>query len=346
MAPNFDVTPQKEGSVPSYLYRQLFFTPQQVAGVSLEGKTAIVTGSNCGVGLECSRQLLDLGISRLILAVRSRERGQAAAADLSRERNPAGRSIEVWELDHLSYDSVRAFADRTRSLERIDLVILNAGSLPAKQTLNPQTGHDECVQVNYLSMCLLLVLLLDVIRTKPNSQPTRITITSSDGAAWTKFSEKRQKPLISALDKPEHWSALDRQFLAKLLGQFFVAKLATVVSPSMAVINLATPGMVHDSNMNRETKAQLASKIVEPIRRKLGYTSVMAARLILDAAVNHGPESHGQYLSEQKIKPMAPIVYTTEGEALRDQIWEETLAEFSFTDIRNIIDRFKGIDEA
>ncbi|KAK7994324.1 Short chain dehydrogenase [Apiospora marii] len=300
MAPNFDVTPQKEGSVPSYLYRQLFFTPQQVAGVSLEGKTAIVTGSNCGVGLECSRQLLDLGISRLILAVRSRERGQAAAADLSRERNPAGRSIEVWELDHLSYDSVRAFADRTRSLERIDLVILNAGSLPAKQTLNPQTGHDECVQVNYLSMCLLLVLLLDVIRTKPNI-PCQASV---------------------------------------------VAKLATVVSPSMAVINLATPGMVHDSNMNRETKAQLASKIVEPIRRKLGYTSVMAARLILDAAVNHGPESHGQYLSEQKIKPMAPIVYTTEGEALRDQIWEETLAEFSFTDIRNIIDRFKGIDEA
>ncbi|KAK7943384.1 uncharacterized protein PG986_012497 [Apiospora aurea] len=284
MAPEFDVNPQKEGSVPSYLYRQLFFTPQKVAGVSLEGKTAIVTGSNCGVGLECSRQLLDLGISRLILAVRSQERGQAAAADLSRAA--ASRS-----------------GNRTRSLERIDLVILNAGSLPAKQTLNPQTGHGECVQVNYLSMCLLLVLLLDVIRTKPNSQPTRITITSSDGAAWTKFGEKKQKPLLPALDKPAHWSALARQFLTKLLGQFFVAKLAAVVSPSMAVINLATPGMVHDSNMNRETKAQLASKLVEPIRRKLGYTSAMAARLIVDAAVNHGPESHGQYLSEQKIKP-------------------------------------------
>lgn len=74
-APKFDVTPQKEGSLPSYLHRQLFFTPQPVAGVSVEGKTAIVTGSNCGVGLECSRQLLDLGITTLVLAVRSQVRG-------------------------------------------------------------------------------------------------------------------------------------------------------------------------------------------------------------------------------------------------------------------------------
>lgn len=208
----------------------------------------------------------------------------------------------------MSYDSVRAFADRARGLERLDIVILNAGILPAAQTINPQTGHDEGVQVNYLSKCLLLVLLLDVIAKKitkpPESQPARITITSSDGAAWTKFRERNERPLLSSLDRPQGWDALDRQFLSKLLGQFFVARLAAVVPPSVAVVNMAKPGMVHDSNMSRDTKdSLLSSLVVEPIRRRMGYTSAVAARFITDAAVNHGPESHGRYLSEQRIKP-------------------------------------------
>ncbi|RYP01054.1 hypothetical protein DL763_000475 [Monosporascus cannonballus] len=337
MAHDFDISPQKEGSIPSYLYRQLFFTPREVTNVNLEGKTAIVTGSNCGVGLECCRQLLDLGISKLILAVRSQTRGQAAAAELSKGRNLTERSLEVWDLDHLSYDSVRAFADRAKTLERIDIVILNAGSLPMKQTINPHTGHDECVQVNYLSPALLLVMLLGVIKDKPKSQPTRITITSSDGASWTKFSERTNKPLLPSLNKPDNWSPLDRQFLSKLLGQFFVSKLASIVPSSMAVVNMATPGMVHDSNISRESRDSLMGKIAEPIRRRMGYTSAVAARLITDAAVNHGAETHGQYLSEQRLKPVAPIIYTAEGQALREQIWEETLAEFSFADMGGIV---------
>lgn len=34
---------------------------------------------------------------------------------------------------------------------------------------------------------------------------------------------------------------------------------------------------------------------------------------------------------------MAPIIYTTEGEALKEQIWEETLAEFSFAAMEGIV---------
>lgn len=291
MAQDFDVSPQKEGSIPSYLYRQLFFTPREVKDVNLEGKTAIVTGSNCGVGLECSRQLLDLGISKLILAVRSQTRGQAAAAELSKGRNLKERTLEVWDLDYLSYDSVRAFADRAKTLERIDIVILNAGNLPMKQTINPHTGHDECVQVNYLSPTFLLVLLLDIIKDKPKSQPTRLTITSSDGASWIKFSERANNPLLPSLDKPDNWNAAGRQLLSKLLGQFFVSKLASIVPSSIAVINMATPGMVHDSNISRESKKTLTGKLAEPIRRRMGYTSAVGARLIMDAAVNHGAET-------------------------------------------------------
>lgn len=274
--------------------------------MSLKGKTAIVTGSNCGIGLECCRQFIGLGISRLILAVRSQERGNVAAASLPKDRSledGGPLDIQVWELDYSSYDSIQAFSDRAKGLDRIDIVVLNAGSLPTKQTLNFRTGHDECVQVNYLSPALLTILLLEVIKSKRSDRPTRITLTSTDGAAWTSFQEQKNDPILPSLDKPDNWASADRHFLAKLLSQFFLSKLASFVPSSLAVINMSTPGMVHDSNMSRETRMTISGKILEIIRRRMGYTSSVGARHITDAAVNHGPETHGQYLSQQRLKP-------------------------------------------
>ncbi|CAJ2500297.1 Uu.00g031500.m01.CDS01 [Anthostomella pinea] len=102
----FDVTPEKQASFPRYMYHQLTTKPEVVSDVDLRGKTALVTGSNCGVELETSRQLLDLGISKLILAVRNEEKGRAAATDLSAGREGmAPGTIEVWKIDLSDYDS-------------------------------------------------------------------------------------------------------------------------------------------------------------------------------------------------------------------------------------------------
>ncbi|KAF3013867.1 hypothetical protein E8E15_004118 [Penicillium rubens] len=81
--------------------------PVTVQGVSLAGKTALVTGSNTGVGLETSRQLLELGLSKLIIAVRSEER------------------------------------ERTKSLSWLDIVVLNIGIVNATRVFNPKTDQEE-----------------------------------------------------------------------------------------------------------------------------------------------------------------------------------------------------------
>lgn len=303
MAANFDITPEQEGGVLSYLRRQLFFNPVEIKDVSLQGKTAIVTGANVGVGLESARQLLDLGVSKLILAVRNDFKGQTAATDLAKGRNLKDGTIEVWALDLLSYDSVRAFVTRTKTLDRIDIVILNAGILPAKQVIDEKTGHDEGIQVNYLSTVLLLVLLLQIVKDKPASQPTRFTLVNSDGAAWTSFKDQNADRILPALDKPDNWGTPDRNFVAKLLVQLFVTELVKHVPASLAIINIVTPGMIHDSEMSRETRDGWLGWTVEGIRRRVGTTSAVGARLVVDAVVNHGSESHGQYLSEQKLKP-------------------------------------------
>src|SRR5581483_646742 len=65
-------------------------------------KTVIVTGANSGIGLATARTLAAAG-ARVVFAVRSIERGEAAAAATP------GRA-EVRELDPSRLDSVRAFA--------------------------------------------------------------------------------------------------------------------------------------------------------------------------------------------------------------------------------------------
>ncbi|KAF3065788.1 Short-chain dehydrogenase TIC 32, chloroplastic [Daldinia childiae] len=339
MSATFDVSPEKEGSILNYFYRQLTQTPAQVRGVDLSGKTAIVTGSNIGIGRECGRQLLDLGLTKLILAVRNVSKGQATAAELSESRNLDQGTIEVWELDYASYDSIRSFVERAKGLEHLHIVILNAGIMTTEVKINPNTGHEETIQTNYLSTALLTVLLLPVIKSKglTAQQPGRITITSSDTAAWAKLDESNQEPLLPSFDKPGKVDMLNRTFVSKLLGQLFLVELAKHVPSSVAVINTATPMMVYDSGISRDTSRSLQGKIAEVFRRRIGYTSAVGARMIVDAAVKHGEETHGQYLGLQELKPMAPIVYTPKGEQLRNILWKETLQEFSFAGVKDIL---------
>ncbi|MFJ5265628.1 oxidoreductase [Streptomyces sp. NPDC088387] len=83
----------------------------------LSGRTAIVTGANSGIGFETAFALTRAG-AHVVLAVRDRARGEAAAA-----RMPG--STEVRHLDLADLASVHEFADTWSS--PIDLLVNNAG---------------------------------------------------------------------------------------------------------------------------------------------------------------------------------------------------------------------------
>lgn len=309
-ATQFEMTPEKQASFPRFLYRQITAAPQAVRDVDLHGKTAIVTGSNCGVGLETSRQLLDLGVSRLILAVRDEEKGRTAAKQLLADRtNVMPDTVDVWKLDLSAYNSVVSFAERAgNELSRLDIAVLNAGMLPAKRTINASTGHDEIIQVNYISTALLALLLLPVAKKvrKYQPHPTRITLTLSEVACWARFPVGKDVPILAALDAPGTLAddTNDRMFVSKLLGHYFVHALAKKVPSSITVVNAASPGVIHDSQFNRETDQLLSGKVAKAILRRVGNTSAVGARMMTDAVVRHGDnEVHGQFLSFQKIVP-------------------------------------------
>ncbi|QCX75344.1 2,3-dihydro-2,3-dihydroxybenzoate dehydrogenase [Streptomyces sp. YIM 121038] len=110
-------------------------------GISLEGRTAIVTGGYSGLGLAATRALARAGARVLVPARRPR----AATAALD-----GVPGTEVAALDLADLESVRAFADRVLDAGRaVDLLIAGAGVMACPETrVGP--GWEAHFAVNHL----------------------------------------------------------------------------------------------------------------------------------------------------------------------------------------------------
>ncbi|XP_053314000.1 retinol dehydrogenase 11-like [Spea bombifrons] len=154
------------------LQRKGSWTPRKCR-VDLTGKTAIVTGANTGIGKSVAMDLARRN-ARVILACRSRERGQKAVEEV---REATGnQKVSLGILDTSSLSSVRAFAQRTLLEEkRLDILINNAGAsgLPHSMTAD---GLENTFVTNHLGPFLLTNLLLDLMK---RSAPSRIVFVSS-----------------------------------------------------------------------------------------------------------------------------------------------------------------------
>ncbi|KAE8342847.1 hypothetical protein BDV24DRAFT_173547 [Aspergillus arachidicola] len=303
---------------------------------TLIDKVAIVTGANTGLGLESSRQLLSYNLSHLTIAVRSVTKGETAAATLRKEYPMA--TIEVWELDMSSYDSVRAFVRRTETqLARLDIVVLNAGLQNIQFGVVPSTGHEETVQVNYLSTVLLCILLLPVLKNKsPAGTPGRLSIVSSGTALFARFPHRKFSPLLPSYDDPRNFDLIEQYSASKLLGHMFMWKLADYVSADDVVVNLVDPGFTKGTQLQRDVSG-VVSLAMSLAKVATARTVRDGASTYLDATVVKGKESHGCFVMDWQIRPFATVLYTPEGKQIIEKLWDETMAELKFADVKGIL---------
>jgi NAD(P)-dependent dehydrogenase (short-subunit alcohol dehydrogenase family) len=112
--------------------------------MTLEGRSALVTGGNRGIGLEVCRQLGQLG-AYVMLAARDPRAGELAATGLRED----GLDVELVELNVADADSVRRLAAHG-DIEP-DVVINNAGIYPRGADARRQPGLVELAwQTNFL----------------------------------------------------------------------------------------------------------------------------------------------------------------------------------------------------
>ena len=136
------------------------------------GRTAIVTGANTGIGYETARALAHAGAD-VVLACRSREKGEAAAARIAAE-GPKGRAV-FQALDLADLESVRRLADDlARAHDRLDLLVNNAGVMVPPESQTKQ-GFELQLGVNHLGHFALTNALLDLLRATPGARVVSVS---------------------------------------------------------------------------------------------------------------------------------------------------------------------------
>ena len=140
----------------------------------MAGRVCLVTGANSGIGKETAVGLAELG-TKVVMVCRSRERGEAALADI-RKRSRSD-SVELLLADLASLDSVRALAKEfLEKHESLHVLVNNAGVAMVRRS-ETVDGFETTFQVDYLSHFLLTNLLLDQLK---RSAPSRIVNVSSE----------------------------------------------------------------------------------------------------------------------------------------------------------------------
>eukprot|EP00092_Neocalanus_flemingeri_P024904 GFUD01027008.1.p1 GENE.GFUD01027008.1~~GFUD01027008.1.p1 ORF type:complete len:518 (+),score=150.44 GFUD01027008.1:35-1588(+) len=155
---------------------------QNSSTARLDGKLAIVTGANTGLGRETALGLAARG-ARVILGCRDREKGEAACQYI-KERTGSSK-VDIGELDLSSFTSVRKFAQMIVDKEtKLDILVCNAGVRMVEKTIT-EDGQELVFQVNHLGHFLLTNLLMGLLKT---SDSARVLSVTSTAYSWVKKS--------------------------------------------------------------------------------------------------------------------------------------------------------------
>ena len=91
----------------------------------LDGKIAIITGSNTGIGYETALDFAQRG-ARVIMACRDSKKAEQAAKEIIKLTN--NKNVEYEYLDLSDLETVRSFAKKmNETLPRLDILVNNAG---------------------------------------------------------------------------------------------------------------------------------------------------------------------------------------------------------------------------
>jgi hypothetical protein len=148
---------------------------------TISTKTVLVTGANTGIGLKAARHYAQLGVARLILAVKLESKGQNFKRDIEASLAPHSKvHLDVWVLDLASFESVKEYGKRIyEELDSLDIAVLNT-AISNTQHAATVDGWDESLQVNHLSAILLGLLIL----LNSKNQPSKIRTGLLDWTLW------------------------------------------------------------------------------------------------------------------------------------------------------------------
>lgn len=253
----------------------------------LDGKLAIVTGANRGLGLEIVIGLAGAGAG-VIMACRDAQKADQAIAEV--QRRVPGVDVRAMTLNLADLKSVREFADAfCAKYPSLDLLVNNASAIlvPLQKTVD---GFEMHIGTNHLGPFVLTALLLDRLRATPGS---RVVNTASMAHRMTpgidfedlNFSRKPYKDM----------DAYGKSKLATLMFTFELDRKLRQANSSIKVV-AAHPGYT-------ATNPDYGNFIMRLMTRLMAQAPAMGALPALYAATS--PDvSGGDYIGPDGFKQL------------------------------------------
>lgn len=258
-----------------------------LAGLDLRGKTALVTGANVGLGFETARALASRR-ARVILACRSREKGEDAAQRI-RHRHP-GAELEIGVLDLASLDRVRRFVAELESPE-VHMLICNAGVYGGGYN-ETADGFERTVGVCHIGHFLLVRLLLDRLE---RAGGARIVMVSSEAHRRPRALDFAKLPLSR-----EEYSDMEAYGQAKLCNLLFAKELQRRYEERGVNAYALHPGNLVPTAIGRHSLlARLVIQLIRPFTKSVAQG---AATTVLCAAHPELEGLGGHYFADCQIR--------------------------------------------
>ena len=268
----------------------------------MKGKVCVVTGATSGIGKAAAAALARLGAT-VVLVGRDRGRTEAAAAEIG----PASASPPRAEVaDLASLEQVRGLAGRLAGLERIDVLINNAGLVLGERRITPD-GFEHVFALNHLAPFLLTNLLLPKLAA---SAPARVVTVTSDAHSAARLD-------LNDPNLERGWDSWRSYANSKLANILFTRELARRLDGTGVTASCAHPGVVR-TGFGRESRPLLRLGIT--IARPFMASPERGADTIvyLASSPDVAGQTGGYYVKRQRREPSA----AARDDAAAGKLWE------------------------
>jgi NAD(P)-dependent dehydrogenase (short-subunit alcohol dehydrogenase family) len=198
---------------------------------SVRGRVCVVTGSSWGIGREVARGLARQG-ARVVMLSRTKERGEAARADVVATTGSQTVDLLVANLS-VQAEVRRVAREIDERYGQLQVLVNNAGGVFRRLPVTPD-GLEYTFALNHLGYFLLTNLLLPKLKT---SAPSRVVCVASEahwGARWD----------WENLQGERHYHQLEAYCNSKLANILFTNELARRLEGTGVTANAAHPGFV------------------------------------------------------------------------------------------------------
>ena len=283
----------------------------------LSGRTAVVTGSNGGLGQENARALAAAGAT-VVVASRQSEKTDRAVEEL-KAAVPDG-NFEVVPLDLASLDSVRQAASRIASEHpTLDILINNAGVMAVAEAQTAD-GFEMQFGVNHLGHWALTALLLKPLLDAPAGRVVTVTSTAHHFGRGL----DAENPHMKGKYKP--WKAYYESKLANFqFGLGLEEKLRKADARAASLI--AHPGLTDTDLQARsvEKNGDRTARFFHMLASKTGMSPENGALPQLRAATDptaRGGEFYGPLWGNNGPPVRKPVFRRVGLDKAVDKLWE------------------------